>query len=263
MIWTHLTATMITLGIFGIAIMLYSVPKAYTIVKRATKASMEEKYELEKSFYLLSTVVWVILITRLVASSLFWITNESLILLIPGAMCQFGVNQAGSPYSWIDSGIKLIIVAVYGNWLILDLLNRRVKGAPLMISLSKIFLMITPLLLLDLFLDLGFYLTISPVVVPCCRFVFVPQIPLPCPYCFIFHDAPMFITVIASYGLSICLSIWSLTIRYYMKRFPEIEEVSVSFIRRLMVFSLGFSIIGTIALIPAVLQVMMPIIPIH
>ncbi|MCS7098230.1 MAG: hypothetical protein NZ922_04565 [Candidatus Methanomethyliaceae archaeon] len=263
MIWTHLTATMIILGLFGIAIMLYSVPKAYVIVKRAAKASMEEKYELEKSFYLLSTVVWVILITRLVASALFWITNESLIPIIPGAMCQFGVNQAGSPYSWINNGVKLIIVLIYGNWLMLDLLNRRVNGAPLIISLSKLFLIITPLLFLDLFLDLGFYFTISPVVVPCCRVIFVPQIPLPCPYCFVFHDAPMLITVIASYGLSICLSIWSLVIRHYIKKYPEIEEVAVNFIRRLMVFSLGFSILGTIALIPAILQVMTPIVPIH
>lgn len=263
MIWTHLTAIMVILGTFGVAIMLYSVPKAYLISKRAAKASMEEKYELEKSFYLLSTVVWVILITRIIASALFWITNESLIPLIPGAMCQFGVNQAGSPYSWIDNVVKLIILLVYGNWLILDLVNRRVKGAPLMLTLSRLFLMITPLLFIDLILDLAFYSTLSPVVVPCCRVVFTPQTPVPCPYCFVFHDAPMFIVVIASYGLSICLNLWSFTLRRYARKYPEIELVALDYTKKLITFSLGFAILGTIALIPGIIQVMGPVVPIH
>ncbi|MDH5806974.1 MAG: hypothetical protein QXW62_00135 [Candidatus Methanomethylicaceae archaeon] len=263
MIWTHLTAIMIILGVFGLAIMLYSVPKAYLISKKIAKASMEEKYELEKSFYLLSTVVWVILITRIIASALFWITNESLIPIIPGAMCQFGVNQAGAPYSWIDNVVKLIILLVYGNWLILDLVNRKVKGAPLMSSLSRLFLIITPLLFLDLILDLAFYFTLSPVVVPCCRIVFTAETPVPCPYCFIFHDAPMFIVVIASYGLSISLNIWSLTLRRYIRKYPEIESVALDFMKKLIIFSLGFAILGTIALIPGIIQVMGPAVPVH
>ncbi|MEM4213742.1 MAG: hypothetical protein QXZ28_00965, partial [Candidatus Methanomethylicaceae archaeon] len=97
MIWTPLTAVMVILGVFGLALMLYTVPKAYKISKRVSKASLEERYGLEKEYYLLSTVVWVVLITRIVASVLFWVTNESLIPLVPGAMCQFGVNQAGAP----------------------------------------------------------------------------------------------------------------------------------------------------------------------
>ncbi|MBS7619016.1 hypothetical protein KEJ25_10620, partial [Candidatus Bathyarchaeota archaeon] len=169
------------LGVFGLALMLYTIPKAYNISKKISKASLEEKYGLEKEYYLLSTVVWVVLITRIVASALFWLTNESLIPLIPGAMCQFGVNQAGAPYSWIDNGVKLIVLLVYGIWLSLDFLNRRVKGAPLMQSLSKLFLLLAPLLVLDLALDLGFYFTVSPVVVPCCRVVFTAESPIPCP----------------------------------------------------------------------------------
>lgn len=263
MIWTPLTAAMIIIGVFGIAITLYAAPKAYLIARRASKASMEEKYELEKSFYLLSTVIWVVLITRIVASALFWATNESLIPLIPGAMCQFGVNQAGAPYSWIDNGVKLIVLLVYGNWLVLDFINRKVKGAPLMASLSKLFLFITPLLFLDLILDLGFYFTVSPVVVPCCRIIFAPEVPVPCPYCFVFHDAPMFITVIASYGLSISLTVWGFTVGRYARKYPEIESVAMDVVKKLAMLSLGFSIVGTISLIPAIIQIMSPVVPIH
>ncbi|MGQ9759011.1 MAG: hypothetical protein ACUVQ5_00330 [Candidatus Methanomethylicaceae archaeon] len=263
MIWTPLTAAMVILGVFGLALMLYAVPKAYNISKRAPKASLEEKYGLEKEYYLLSTVVWVILITRIFASVLFWVTNESLIPLIPGAMCQFGVNQAGAPYSWIDNGVKLIVLLVYGIWLSLDFLNRKVKGGPLMQSLSRIFLLLAPLLVLDLALDLGFYFTVSPVTVPCCRVVFTAESPVPCPYCFVFHDAPMFIVVITCYGLAISLVIWSFIIRYFMGMVPEIQNVGMDAIRKLTTLALVFAVMGTVALIPAMMQVIGPSAPVH
>jgi hypothetical protein len=263
MIWTPLTAVMVILGVFGLALMIYTVPKAYNISKKISKASLEERYGLEKQYYLLSTVVWVVLITRIVASILFWVTNESLIPLIPGAMCQFGVNQAGAPYSWIDNGVKLIVLLVYGIWLSLDFINRRVKGAPLMQPLSRLFLLLAPLLVLDLALDLGFYFTVSAVTVPCCRVVFTAESPIPCPYCFVFHDAPMFIVVIACYGLAISLVVWSFVIRHFIKRVPEIGGVGMEAIRRLVTLALGFAVIGTVALIPAIMQVMGPAVPVH
>ncbi|MEM3365114.1 MAG: hypothetical protein QXM93_01700 [Candidatus Methanomethyliaceae archaeon] len=263
MIWTPLTAVMVILGVFGLALMLYTVPKAYKISKRVSKASLEERYGLEKEYYLLSTVVWVVLITRIVASVLFWVTNESLIPLVPGAMCQFGVNQAGAPYSWIDNGVKLIVLLVYGIWLSLDFLNRRVKGAPLMRALSRLFLLLAPILVLDLALDLGFYFTVSAVTVPCCRVVFTAESPIPCPYCFVFHDAPMFIVVIACYGLAISLVIWSFVIRYFMQKIPEMENIGIEAVRRLVTLALGFAVMGTVALIPAVMQVMGPAVPLH
>ncbi|MCX8182422.1 MAG: hypothetical protein N3D12_04830 [Candidatus Methanomethyliaceae archaeon] len=263
MIWTPLTAVMVILGAFGLALTLYTVPKAYKIGKRLSRASLEEKYGLEKEYYLLSTVVWVVLITRIVASVLFWATNESLIPLIPGAMCQFGVNQVGAPYSWIDNGVKLIVLLVYGIWLSLDFLNRRVKGAPLIKALSRLFLLLVPILILDLAVDIGLYFTVSAVTVPCCRVVFTAESPIPCPYCFVFHDAPMFIVVIACYGLAISLVVWSFVIRYFMKKVPEIENVGMEAIRRLVTLSLGFAIMGTVALIPAIMQVMGPTVPFH
>lgn len=246
---------MTVLGLFGLALMLFSATKAYSISRKSSKASLEEKYSLEKEYYLLSTVVWIIMITRVVASGLFWATNESLIALIPGAMCQFGVNQAGTPYSWIDNGVKLIVIMVYGIWLTLDFINRRTKGSPLLASLSRLFILMTPLLLLDTVLDLIFYSSLNPVTVPCCRVIFDATSAVPCPYCFIFHDAPLFLVVVISYGLSIAAVIWSLAIRHYSKSGGDLESVGMSAIRRLVTFSLIFAVIGTIALIPAILQV--------
>lgn len=238
------------------ALVVYASGKAYTINKRISRAGLEEKYILEKNYYLLSTVVWVILVSRIVASGLFWATNESLIPLIPGAMCQFGVSQAGSPYSWIDTGVKLVVIFAYGIWLVLDLLNRRVKGSPLLPSLSKIFILLVPLLLLDTILDLAFYFTVSPVTVPCCRTVFTETSPIPCPYCFVFHDAPMFLVVIVSYGLSIALVLWGFVVRHYTLKVSEMEAVGNEAMKKLVTVALVFAVIGTVALIPAIIQVL-------
>ncbi|MDI9644410.1 MAG: hypothetical protein QFX35_04225 [Candidatus Verstraetearchaeota archaeon] len=256
LIWTPLTTIMTVLGVFGIALVAYASGKAYAITKKVSKAGLEERYTLEKNYYLLSTVVWVVLVSRIFASGLFWVTNESLIPLIPGAMCQFGVSQAGSPYSWIDTGVKLIVMLAYGIWLILDLLNRRVKGSPLLASLSKIFILLIPLLILDTILDLAFYFTVSPVTVPCCRTVFTETSPVPCPYCFVFHDAPMFLVVIVSYGLAVSLVLWGFVVRYYTVRIKEMEGVGNAAMRRLVTVALMFAVIGTVSLIPAILQVL-------
>ncbi len=259
MIWTPLTTVMVVLGLFGLALVLFASTKAYGISRRISTATLEGKYQLEKDFYLLSTVVWVVLISRIAATGLFWVTNESLIPLIPGAMCQYGVYQAGTPYSWLDNGVKLVVLLVYGIWLTLDLINRAAKGAPLSKSLSRLFLLITPLLFLDTGLDLAFYSSLVPVVVPCCRIVFTAESTLPCPYCFIFHDAPLFLIVVASYGISLALVVWGLAVTYYSKKDARVESVSMPVLRKLILISLAFAVIGTIALVPAIIQVMAPI----
>jgi len=51
---------------------------------------------------------------------LFWITVISLIPAVPGAMCEFGVFQAGAPFSWADLGFKLFTMFAFGGWLFFD-----------------------------------------------------------------------------------------------------------------------------------------------
>jgi hypothetical protein len=44
---------------------------------------------------------------------------------------------------------------------------------------------------------------------------------------------------------------------------PEIEGVGMEAIRRLVTLALGFAVMGTVALIPAIMQVMRPAVPVH
>jgi hypothetical protein len=258
MIWTPYTAIMFILSLFAIALTAYAAPKAWRIWRRVEKAGLEERYELEKAFYLASTVVWLIIVSRIVGMGLYWVTNENLIPLVPGAMCQWGIHQVGHPYPWIDTIVKLLVIFVYGIWLSLDMINRRCKGAPLMGTLSKYFVFLMPLLIIDAGLDVAFYAKIEPVIVPCCRVVFTVETLLPCLFCFIFHDAPMFIAVIVGYGMAIATMIWGSVVRRYTGEPGELGVVSTRALRFLANLSLFFAIIGTIALIPAIFQVMVP-----
>ncbi len=260
MIWTPFTAIMVILGFFAIALTAYAATKAWRIARRLRTVTLEERYVLEKGFYLVSTVVWVVLVSRIVAMVLYWVANESLIPLVPGAMCQWGIHQAGYPFSWVDTGLKSGIVFVYGMWLSLDLINRRCKGAPLMDVLSKTFLLFMPLLVADSALDIAFYFRVEPVAVPCCRVAFSLESLLHiCPFCFVFHDAPMFIAVVAGYGLSIATAIWGAVVKRYADKPGDLGEVSTKALSILATLSLGFAVIGTIALVPAIFQILTPI----
>jgi len=249
---------MVVIGLFALVLTFYTTPKAWTVWRRFRTASLEERYTLEKAFYLVSTVVWVILIARIVGVAIYHVAIETLIPLVPGAMCEWGIHQAGHPYSWIDTILKLFVLMIYGIWLSLDMINRRCKGAPLMGTLAKYFVLLIPLLIVDSALDIAFFFTVEPVVVPCCRVVFTAENPLPCPFCFVMHDAPMFMVVLVGYGIAIAMMIWGFTIRGYTKEPGDLGAVSTRFLSRLAVVSLVFAVIGTVALIPALFQVMAP-----
>ncbi|HEX9261971.1 MAG TPA: hypothetical protein VF893_05535, partial [Candidatus Bathyarchaeia archaeon] len=127
----------LAIALFTLTVGLYAAYKAYKIGEAEKSIEGDKKYELEKDFYLVSTVGWMTLGTRVLAIPLFFVTVISLIPSVPGAMCEFGVFQAGSPFSWADFGVKLFTMFAFGGWLFIDFINRKTKSAPLMRSLSR------------------------------------------------------------------------------------------------------------------------------
>ena len=101
--------------------------KLTRLMKGLKAASADQRYELEKDFYLVSTVGWMTMGTRILAIPLFWLTVVSLIPSVPGAMCEFGVFQAGAPWSWADLGLKFVTMFAFGGWLFFDFMNRKLK----------------------------------------------------------------------------------------------------------------------------------------
>ena len=82
----------------------------------------------------------------------------------------------GAPFSYIASSLKLILPALYGYWLILNLLDRKVPAQPFM-KLKLLWL--TPLgflILTETILDASFFFSVPPRQVSCCTSLFdVPR----------------------------------------------------------------------------------------
>ena len=185
----------LAIALFTLVVGSFAALKAYKIEEGSKSASTEQRYEQEKSFYLVSTVGWMTMGTRLLAIPLFWLTVVSLIPSVPGAMCEFGVFQAGSPFSWANFGLKFITMFAFGGWLFFDFMNRKMKGSPLMGSLSRWFVLLVPLLFVDALLDLSFFGLLKPLVVPCCMVVYsgtaTGLFNIGCPFCFITFQYPL------------------------------------------------------------------------
>jgi hypothetical protein len=231
----------------------YAALKAYKVDEGLKNASGDQRYELEKDYYLVSTVGWMTLGTRILAIPLFWFTVISLIPAVPGAMCEFGVFQAGAPFSWADLGLKLFTMFAFGGWLFYDFMNRKLKGAPLMGSLSRGFVLLLPLLFIDAILDLSFFGGLKPLVVPCCMIVYSNTarglFNIGCPFCFITYKYPLLWGVIAAYAVSVALLIWSLSFQRFSGKSGKKNPESAPILRKAVIAGIVLGVIGTVLLI--------------
>jgi hypothetical protein len=242
----------LAIAFFALAVGTYAAFKAYKVEEAEKSSSSDQRYELEKDFYLVSTVGWMTLGTRVLAIPLFYVTVISLIPSVPGAMCEFGVFQAGSPFSWADFGVKLFTLFAFGGWLFFDFMNRKLKGSPFMGSLSRWFVFLLPLLFVDVLLDIAFFGSLKPLVVPCCMVVYSPtSILAGCPFCLVTYKMPLLMGVIAAYGLSIALLVWSFLFKRSSTRL-DIREDSSPVLSQVLLACMILAIIGTVLLVAQV-----------
>lgn len=246
----------LAIAFFALIIGSYAGIKAYKVYENIKDASAEKKYELEKDFSLVSTVGWLVLSTRVLAIPLFWVTVISLIPSVPGAMCEFGVLQAGYPFSWINLVLKLFTMFAFGGWLFFDFFNRKLKDSPLMGTISKGFLLLLPLLLIDAILDIAFFASLNPLVVTCCMVVYPNSASglfnIGCPFCFITYQYPLLWGVIPAYCISVALILWSFLFQRSSKKLDLKERTSVK-LKTSLKASIAFAILGTILLIAQIL----------
>jgi hypothetical protein len=243
----------LAIALFALTVGSYAALKANKIESGSKSTSSEQRYELEKDYYLVSTVGWMTLGTRILAIPLFWLTVIALIPSVPGAMCEFGVFQAGAPWSWADLGLKLFTMFAFGGWLFFDLMNRKLKGSQFMGSISRGFIILLPLLFIDALLDLLFFGSLKPLVVPCCMVVY-SNIPtalfnIGCPFCFITYKYPMLWGVIVVYSVSAALLIWSFLFQRSSNKMADVQKEISPMMRKVMLASIILAVIGTVLLL--------------
>jgi hypothetical protein len=182
MIITFGTSMVLLLSACALALGIGLLDNTYKIFRRWRKSDLEEKYELEKGFYLIFAAACIALSIRLTIVPLYFWTMQSLVPMIPGAMCLWGVFNALPEFTWPALFLKLLLPSLYANWLVLAWVNTRCKRNQLVSNLAGLFVFITPFLLVDSVLDVAIIVKLTPVQVSCCSsIVDVGPRPIPPP----------------------------------------------------------------------------------
>ena len=91
----------------------------------------DERTAAENRSYLLFLTAAVILIVKLLSWPFFYVTLQSYVPHIQGAMCIFGVLQVNADFSNVLQIFKPVMFFLVGGWLILNKLDTTTETAPL------------------------------------------------------------------------------------------------------------------------------------
>ncbi|RJQ47945.1 MAG: hypothetical protein C4538_04675 [Nitrospiraceae bacterium] len=103
--------------------------RMYAMWKQSLHA--EAKTDIENKSYLLLLMATVIVIIKLLSWPFFYVTLQSYVPEIRGAMCIFGVTQFDPSMSNALQLLKPLVFFLIGGWLLLNQLDRRAETSPL------------------------------------------------------------------------------------------------------------------------------------
>ncbi len=131
-----------------------------------------EQFALENRSYLVMTIIFFVMLLKVVLLPYFVYTIDNLSDLIPGAMCGAGVvkaNEYGNPLL----SLKIIILFLSGLWLSMNSIDLKAKNYPYLKLKSWFFMLIFLLLSAEYVLDILYFThieTTNPV--SCCSVIF-------------------------------------------------------------------------------------------
>jgi len=170
MILNTLSITMIFLGALSVLLAIWGGISSLALNRRWGRPyKLEEKASLEDRSYLVLLIMAVTLVIRMVNWPFFYITLQSFISDIEGAMCIFGVTQVKPGLTRFLEFLKPIIFFFTGGWLILHVLDRATKTSPLMKRKLLLLSIISFFVLIDSIGDILLMIGIAPEsLVSCC-----------------------------------------------------------------------------------------------
>jgi len=131
-----------------------------------------EQFALENRSYLVMTIIFFVMLLKVVLLPYFVYTIDNLSDLIPGAMCGAGVikaNEYGNPLL----ALKIIILFLSGLWLSINTMDLKAKNYPYLKLKSWFFIIVFLLLSGEFLLDILYFThieTTNPV--SCCSVIF-------------------------------------------------------------------------------------------
>jgi hypothetical protein len=165
-IW--ILAQMLGLGVV-LLLSFYAIYVGLRILKGWDIHSTSEKQlRLEKETYLVSTIMQYTLGFQVLSLLLFVATADFLHNIIQGAMCAFGSLNANI-YGFRTLWVKILAVFFYSSWLAINHLDSKAEDYPLVKLKYKVLVALAPLLFLDAYSEIRYFVKINPdVITSCC-----------------------------------------------------------------------------------------------
>jgi hypothetical protein len=153
--------------------MAYSSLLGLTILRKwDIGSSSPEQLALERKTYLISTIMNSVFGFEIFSSLLFIYTVDDIHRLFVGAMCATGSLNA-NPVGWYVLYTKIIIFFVSSVWIAFNYIDQRADDYPLVKKKYAMVVFITPLVALDAYLQLQYFMGLKPdIITSCCGALF-------------------------------------------------------------------------------------------
>ena len=136
------------------------------------QSGSEEQLALERSTYLISTILSYVLVFQIGSLFLYIYTADSLHSLFVGAMCAAGTLNV-DPYGYPTFLLKILNFILAGLWLIINYTDNRAHDYPLVRKKYWMLLFLAPLIVTDSILQTLYYLGLKgDVITSCCGSLF-------------------------------------------------------------------------------------------
>lgn len=136
------------------------------------RSSSAFQLSLERKTSLISTIMSYVLAFQIISLLLFVYTVDDIHRLFIGAMCATGSLNA-NPVGWYALSVKIATCFAAGLWLVLNHLDHLCEDYPLLRMKYGVLLLLLPIILLDLYLQLHYFLGLDPdIITSCCGSLF-------------------------------------------------------------------------------------------
>jgi hypothetical protein len=156
-----------------LVMMLYAGAIGLRILRRWDfDSSSEGQLRLERETYLASTLARYSLGFLVVSAMLFLFTADDIHELFVGAMCATGSLNA-NPVGWGVLAVKVLVLFLAPIWIAFDHLDRQAGVYPIIRAKYLGLLLLTPLVALDLVLQIRYFTGLDPeIITSCCGALF-------------------------------------------------------------------------------------------
>lgn len=188
MILNPFSLTLLFVGTISLLLMTASAMSAiYFYHQYKRSEGIDERVQAQSRIHLSLLLLFTAFLLRLATWPLFYILLHSLVPIVPGAMCIYGVTQVMPAFIAFLQTLKPLAFFIVGGWLLFHNLDLCLRNHPLMSKSIRLLIVVSAVATVDSVAELSFIFLFSPpgVGVSCCTVVAdlvipaAPLIPIP------------------------------------------------------------------------------------